>query len=515
MPDSSTAGAAQETSASSHGPSMAIWVGLLTLAGLALRFYHLGYLPLWSDEFFTAFYIRRPIEYLIGPGRYSEPNPPVYYLIAKAWAHLFGDREFALRTPTALASGLTVPFVYLLGRELYDRRTGLVAASLFAFSSTSLYYAQEARAYAFVGFAASVHFVALAIYLNAAWAGLSSTRRAHLALAGYVASSIGLVYFHATQSLFMAASAGTGAVYLWRLGKNGRPALRSWIIAGALVVVVCIPEVITYPARSMAHSFSQPVDARLASGIVSFLLGFRVTILLCQVTLGLTLILIVACTLRQRVFDRLRTVPVLVLTVIPLVYFALLALVQLHQPILITRILIGLEVPVTVLLAALVTTSRHSWMGMGLAASLFVGYAASDYCMDFIKTKEGWRDFAASIKADSKPDDLFVFAAFSPAGAFYYYDFGPAREARQWNRKPIDEHMPEQMLWNDNGIAPIELPALAGQITSGRRVWLITKGLDTSSCDTVSKLAGIPSDRTVEADQLQGCGWHILPASSP
>ena len=43
-----------------------------------------------------------------------------------------------------------IPALYLLGRELYDRRTGLVAAAFGAASPLLIWYSQEARMYAFV-----------------------------------------------------------------------------------------------------------------------------------------------------------------------------------------------------------------------------------------------------------------------------------------------------------------------------------------------------------------------------
>ena len=41
----------------------------------------------------------------------------------------FGDGELAVRIPSIIAGTLAIPALYLLGRELYDRRTGLVAAA--------------------------------------------------------------------------------------------------------------------------------------------------------------------------------------------------------------------------------------------------------------------------------------------------------------------------------------------------------------------------------------------------
>src|SRR4030095_15332149 len=52
--------------------------------------------------------------------------------------------------PSIIAGTLVIPALYLLGRELYDRRTGLIAAAFGAASPLLIWYAQEARMYAFV-----------------------------------------------------------------------------------------------------------------------------------------------------------------------------------------------------------------------------------------------------------------------------------------------------------------------------------------------------------------------------
>ena len=48
------------------------------------------------------------------------------------------------------AGTLVIPVLYELGRELYDRRTGLIAAAFAAVSPLLVWYAQEVRMYAFV-----------------------------------------------------------------------------------------------------------------------------------------------------------------------------------------------------------------------------------------------------------------------------------------------------------------------------------------------------------------------------
>jgi uncharacterized membrane protein len=62
----------------------------------------------------------------------------------------FGHGEFAVRLPSLIAGTLVIPVLYELGRELYDRRTGLIAAAFASVSPVLIWYSQEVRMYEFV-----------------------------------------------------------------------------------------------------------------------------------------------------------------------------------------------------------------------------------------------------------------------------------------------------------------------------------------------------------------------------
>ena len=82
----------------------------------------------------------------------SESNPPLYYVLAWAWAKAFGTGEFGLRSLTAVFGAATVPVGYLVGRQLTGRRAGLVLAALIAVNPMLIWYSQEARSYALLVF---------------------------------------------------------------------------------------------------------------------------------------------------------------------------------------------------------------------------------------------------------------------------------------------------------------------------------------------------------------------------
>jgi mannosyltransferase len=124
-----------------------ILITLITLAGLSLRFHALGAMDIWTDEALTLYFSSMSaIDVLNLPTAIGEFNPPLFYLL-EHYILQFGNSEFILRFIPALAGTITIPVVYLVGRELFDDEVGLVAALIFAFSGIHLMYSQEARAY--------------------------------------------------------------------------------------------------------------------------------------------------------------------------------------------------------------------------------------------------------------------------------------------------------------------------------------------------------------------------------
>ncbi|MTJ51400.1 dolichyl-phosphate-mannose--protein mannosyltransferase [Anabaena sp. UHCC 0253] len=85
------------------------------------------------------------INYLIT----SDPqHPPLYYVMVRLWAQVFGDSPTGVRSLSALISLLIFPSVYWLCLELFDSAlVGWIAMALVAVSPLQLFFAQEARQY--------------------------------------------------------------------------------------------------------------------------------------------------------------------------------------------------------------------------------------------------------------------------------------------------------------------------------------------------------------------------------
>ena len=141
--------------------SFGIVLVLLISAWIAL--YHLDRESLWYDEGFTAFVVYDDTdapEGLRETGRYivesavnlfdrarSDVHPLLYYVLMDAWTLVMGEATWLLRLPSVFFGLLALSATYALGRELFDRPTGLIASSILGISHFFIYYNREARMY--------------------------------------------------------------------------------------------------------------------------------------------------------------------------------------------------------------------------------------------------------------------------------------------------------------------------------------------------------------------------------
>lgn len=125
----------------------------LTALGIAVRFASLGVQSYHHDEVITAARVI-PGDFLdmLRQVKESESNPPLYYVLAWAWAKVFGTGEIGLRSLSALFGAATVPVAYLIGRELAGERAATIVAAIVAVNPMLIWYSQEARSYVLLVF---------------------------------------------------------------------------------------------------------------------------------------------------------------------------------------------------------------------------------------------------------------------------------------------------------------------------------------------------------------------------
>ncbi|MFQ5612221.1 MAG: glycosyltransferase family 39 protein [Anaerolineae bacterium] len=134
---------------------------LTVFLGLALRLINLNARPLWYDEAFAVLYSEKSLAAMVYgtvtrvQGAAADVHPLFYYFSLHYWMSLFGQSPLAVRLPSVLAGVLTIGLAYLIGRALWDAKTGLLAGVLVAVSPFHIAYSQETRMYALLGLAAS------------------------------------------------------------------------------------------------------------------------------------------------------------------------------------------------------------------------------------------------------------------------------------------------------------------------------------------------------------------------
>ena len=122
-----------------------ILLGLLALNAL-LKFSWLGVNELSGDEPFTVFWATRPLGEFWEMLR-TENNPPLYFLLIKAWTWCVPLEEAWLRLPSAVFSVLTIWPLFLLARRLGNSSMATVTCLLCTLNNHQYAYAHEVRGY--------------------------------------------------------------------------------------------------------------------------------------------------------------------------------------------------------------------------------------------------------------------------------------------------------------------------------------------------------------------------------
>ena len=225
--------------------ALAVLIGV----GAALRLTSLGSLPfgLWYDEAYSGLQVQRILNdpgfrpVYVG-GLAQEPSL-LWYLMA-ASVKLLGPSVLALRLPTAIAGILGIPSIYLLGRELFDRRVGLIAAGLL---TTLVWHLTFSR----VGFNSewSVTLDALGLFFL-----VRALKTGSWTAGGLAGISLGLGLHMYYTSRLMVAIAGFALLALWLAQPRAR-FQTAWRVALAAIVagVVTASPIVEFAALHPAE----------------------------------------------------------------------------------------------------------------------------------------------------------------------------------------------------------------------------------------------------------------------
>jgi mannosyltransferase len=368
---------------------------VLVLAGAVLRFATLGVQSIWYDEAATAHLMRMGFGGMLRGVPRTESTPPLFYVLEWIWTRPFGTGAVGLRSMSALIGTLTIPLVYFAARRLLvaagplaSRRAALAAAALATFNPLFIWYSQEARAYALL-----VALIAAGLW-TLADAAEGRTR-------GQIAWAVASVLALATH-YFAAFIVGPELVWLLWQGERSRQLLGA-CAAIAAAGATLLPLALHQRARGGTNFIAgSSLVTRVAEVPKQLFAGYGApgeipltAVAALAVIIGVVLAWRASPPARPGVGDTARVLWGLV--ALGLLGFAMpLALALAGSDYVITRNLIGIGVPLTIVLSWGVTQSRLGFRALVVLCA--VGVATSvGVALDVRFQRDDWRDAAASV----------------------------------------------------------------------------------------------------------------------
>ncbi len=118
-----------------------ILLSILVLAGI-VRVYRLDALSFWSVEAMIVSFAKHSLRDIAD---FALMYRPLYLFISKLWIYAFGTKEVVVRLLPAVLATLSVILMYKVGRSLWNRKTGLIAAFILSLSVVHVNFSREAR----------------------------------------------------------------------------------------------------------------------------------------------------------------------------------------------------------------------------------------------------------------------------------------------------------------------------------------------------------------------------------
>lgn len=418
--------AATQTSTFIRRHADALVVGALILVAFGLRVWITR--GLWLDEATSVAQAKMDFGRMLSYLRQSDVHPPLFHMILWLDIRVFGTSELAVRLPSIAFGTLLVPVLYMTGRELFNRSTGLVAALIGAIGPAAIWYSQEARMYPLF-----MLFAALTI-----WAQVrvvrGGSRNAWIAYSVFTAA---LLWTHYFSILHVAVQQLAFIVLIWqqRRTPEGKRFFDSWlrsVVAIALMVapLVSIPlgQISNYGIRDTT---TVPANGSVASGapiytaisnIASALVGYHSDSTMVKVNAMWPLAMLAGLLTLGR--GRSRSTLLLVGTVaIPLVVLFIVGLKR--NDVFELRYFAGAVPALALLLARGVTLmAKRPPAVVGLCSLLVLSLGAGLVSEQHSGGNARVYDFRSTLEqlgAEQQPGDLMLYEPFYLHPTVHYY----------------------------------------------------------------------------------------------
>ena len=223
---------------------------IILVTGFCLRYYHVGFQSFWLDELYTVIGCdpgsswKGLLDYL----RHLDMHPPLFFVLEKIVLRFSGSSEPAARMLSVVSGTLGIWAIYLLGKEFYSRRLGLIAAAFTCINFYSIYYSQEARPYALVTLFATLSFLFLVRFIK-------TLKRKDCIF--YAVFTLLMLYTHYFGIFVLGSQILIGIVF-WIFEKNKKQFLVNFMISGLVIAIGFSPCLALLKGLTVVRSFWIP-----------------------------------------------------------------------------------------------------------------------------------------------------------------------------------------------------------------------------------------------------------------
>jgi uncharacterized membrane protein len=124
----------------------------IILAGIGFNLFLSAYTSFWIDESMVLNWSYENNSKIISELLNREAHPPVYYFLIKATRIIFGDKESYFRLISSLFFILTSIYIFLLGKKIGGKSTGLISLVMWSSNYFLLFYSKQTRPYSMLAF---------------------------------------------------------------------------------------------------------------------------------------------------------------------------------------------------------------------------------------------------------------------------------------------------------------------------------------------------------------------------
>lgn len=198
-----------------------------------LRFFNLGTESFWFDEIYTVHLVSQDsqafFQEVLTNG--SVTRNAFYYFLVYFWVSPFEMSEVSIRSFSVITGVISIGMIYLVGKELFGTRIGLISAFFMAIAEFQIQYSQDARSYSLFALMTliSMYCYIIASKNNNFWSWLS------------ISVVNVLLFFTHSYAIFIIFAQYVHFFYFIRTHRN---AVVSWGIAQLPLLIFIIPSLL-------------------------------------------------------------------------------------------------------------------------------------------------------------------------------------------------------------------------------------------------------------------------------